>query len=204
MRIAALLASLSLAIGAQAQTVVNADDAAFQPTLNRDEKGYSSCGVRVIAIVHGVKNEDTEVYDFSVNVYADNLVALMKAGKYLAPSDVKRGYNIEKRKIAMPVPTAFWIASRDQDGIAKMVKISPSEDKGFILGGSDFGQALEVIYATASAKPIQFSLEYPNNKFKRIVAFKAAENAENRAAVFACMDGFKARLQKEVDANPAK
>jgi hypothetical protein len=196
-KLAVILLLTSLAGSSVAQNVINADSAAVQTTIRRDDVGFVSCGFRVIAqIIHA---KESEVYDFSVNLDAKSVMGFLKAGRYNVPGDSSHGWDINKRKTVMPAPENFWIAPQAGDIVAKPVQLLKSDDAGFVLEIAEFGPTTEVISAMIDGKPIQFALRYPKEKMDRIVSFKTQIKEEDKATFFDCFNGIERRLKKEIE-----
>lgn len=200
-RVIAIFFGALLSFSANAQVVVRAENAVFQPTIKRDESGYISCGVRSIVAAPGVEKGKSDFYEFSVNVYVDDLLALIKAGKYSVPYGSKTSLNFKNRVTTLPNPVSFWVAARGQSGRASANKIIKSDTNGFILGSADFRESAEVMYSIASSMPMQFALKYPNQEVEKIVSFKSEKNNEDRDEFMACMKGLRERLQRQLEAD---
>eukprot|EP01042_Synura_sphagnicola_P018102 gene18102-22883_t len=76
----ALLAigALAVSLSAYGQQVIRIDSASSQAQVRRDDQGFSSCGVRVVAIK--TTGEATYVYDFSVMFYIKGASGFAKFG----------------------------------------------------------------------------------------------------------------------------
>lgn len=179
-----------------AQTVFNADAASPQPNINRDEKGFTSCGIRIVAVaMEGAAN--SFAYDFSVTMYKDAF-ALMKAGQQSIPFDKKKGWDISKLKIKTPGPDSFWLAKRDDNLTLKPTKYIKSDDPGYMIGGADVPAAIKMIWAITNGEPMQISLRYPADRYDRIIAFKITLSADDKQAIESCLGGLAERMQHEM------
>jgi hypothetical protein len=102
-----------LPLSANSQVVLNAALTALQPTVMRDDRGFKSCGVRAVVVV-GETVQNMESYDFSMNIYANNLSGMVKAGKY-AQAELTKAKTRGTVIAVQPAPVLFWIARADQE-----------------------------------------------------------------------------------------
>jgi hypothetical protein len=182
-RIALFVVFATLLHTANAQALIPADNVTLQPQIGRDERGFSSCGVRAISMVSLGKR--TEMFDFSLVIYRGTFGGLIKAGKYiLSPSDLQRQ---TLPKAVTPGPTKFWI-SADTDGKPLTAqKISPAEDAGFILGLGDLVSTWKTILAISHGEGMQFVVRFPSESYDRVIAFSSSLPAGELKSLNACL-----------------
>lgn len=186
-----------IAAGGQAQNVIAADAATAQPTIRRDDAGFSACGVRVVAALFSPK--DAEIYDFSVNIDAAVFMGTMKAGKYSAPRDKKGGWDFDKRRVTLPDPVQFWIAEQSADLPLQASRFGKSANAGFSLGLAEFEKTVPVVLAVAAGKPMQFAVRYPADRVDRVIRMNAQMAQADVDALSDCLDGLERRLVREAD-----
>lgn len=186
--------SMLFSLPLSAQTVISADTASGQPTINRDADGFKSCGVRVVT---GALSKDvsSEIYDFSLNVWEDATV-LFKAGSYVVPFSQTTGWNVKNMRTKLPGPESFWIAKRDEAATLKPAKYVKSDDPGFLIGAPDSQGGIRMIWAIANGDPMQVALKYKSDHHERVVAFSLSMTEDEKAAILSCFDGLMARMKK--------
>lgn len=194
--VAALAANLPIPVSAQ--IVVNADMTSLQPTVMRDERGFKSCGVRVVSVV-GASGNTSEAYDFSVNIYPDSVTGMIKAGKYtrLAITSAKQQGPL---KAVLPPAISFWVARADQPKPVTPSLIIPGESPGFILGGTEFGPTLEAMMDIANGARMQFAARYRGEKAEGVVSFSSKMSPEDLSALNSCIAGVHSRLTEVMEA----
>lgn len=186
----AVLISSAGASACRAQTVQNAALSAVQPTVSRDDAGFSSCGVRAVIVVG--EGKANRAYDFSINAYAEAVSGMIKAGAY---SDLKA-----TTAAIHPAPVGFWIAEATKGAALRPKKIMPAESPGFILGLTELVPAVEVMYALALGTRMQFSLRYKGEAVDRAVSFEKRMGKTDFEAFTACMDGLQKRMERAANA----
>lgn len=187
-----------ICVTASAQNVINADSSSAQATIRRDEKGFASCGIRVVSQV--VMPKEAEVYDFSLNLDGASVMGLLKAGKYMVPGNARQGWNIEKRKTVLPGPKDFWFSERASDIPLKPVKLAKGEDAGFSLGLAEFKPTADVVMAILNGQVVQFALRYPNDKMDRIISFKVDMPKADAETFLDCLSGLQRRIESDLNA----
>lgn len=190
-------ALLGLAASAAAQHVINADSSKLQATIRRDDAGFSDCGIR--GVVQVVMPKESEVYDFSLNLTADSVLGLIKAGKYLVPGNSRNGWDIEKRKLMPSAPVAYWFAQQAADLRLKPFKYAKAEDAGFTLGLAEFSPTAEVISAMLAGEKVQFALRYPGDKVDRVISFSPVLDKADAETFLACSAGIERRMRRAFD-----
>lgn len=186
---------LALSTAASAQTVFQADSVQAQPQVMRDEKGYKSCGVRVVTstLAPGPKFLS---YDFSVNIW-ETASGMMKAGQYSFDVVKAKTTDLKNMTVIVPAPSSFWIGKRDDGETLKPTKYIPGNDAGFTLGGADGMLATKIILAIVAGEPMQVSLQYPKAQYNRVVSFQVDMSENDSKAVSSCMTGLIHRMQVE-------
>lgn len=175
-------------VTADAQMVVNALEAKTQAQVARDEKGFKSCGVRAIVLINdGGKGK---LYDFSVYAYPDVLGGMVKAGAYFPD---------KKTSVIRPAPVDFWVVEATEAQRLHPKKITPAETDGFILGMTDYGPALETIFAMAHGRRMQFAVRYKNEPLDRTVSFQSKLEPTDLEAFVACAKGLESRLEVAIE-----
>lgn len=188
---------MTIATSTSAQNVINADNAAVQPTVRRDDKGFASCGVRVIAQV--ILPKEMETFDFSLNLDSAAFLGLLKAGKYFIPGNARIGWDIEKRVTVAPGPSTFWFAEQSADVPLTPLKVAKSDSAGFALGVAEFDRTASTIIAIINGKVVQFAVRYPSENLDRVISFKSDMAQADKDTFFACWDGMRRRLEREVE-----
>ncbi|WP_225200609.1 hypothetical protein [Herbaspirillum sp. alder98] len=172
---------------------MQADSSSYQAQISRDESGFNACGIRAVSIVGDPKTNT--VYDFSLNVRLPGF-GLVKVGKStIKTSDMlaKNG----KQKISLPAPIRFWISKSDSGKAATPTKYVPAETAGFVLGGMDFVESAEIIYAMAYGEQVQFSVSYKGDNLQSIVGISSQLSDIDKKSLNACFKGLADRIQAE-------
>jgi len=185
-----------VSINAQAGIVYNAIKATPQVAMSRDSTGVTSCGVRVMTLVE--VGDETTWHDFSGSVYRDGIFGLWKAGSYrYATAKLLKKIPAPGTSIRLPAPTGFWIAEAGASSAASMQKVIPAEDKGFILGDADVVNTMNTVLAIAKGSPIQFAMQYKDEKVERIVSFSAPLNDADYSTLLRCFEGLQAGIASD-------
>jgi hypothetical protein len=179
-----------------AQAVVEAQQVQLQAQIRRDAEGFSSCGVRVVALTSAVETMDA--YDFSIMIGTD-AYGTLKAGKYRARLTTSRGKADVAKGAVSPGPLNFWIAKELEGKPLLPIKVMPAETPGFILALGDGPKTLEKIVAISLGERLQFALRYKDQPGDKVVAFRGVLSDEERAPIFACIEGLRVRWQKNFD-----
>lgn len=178
-----------------AQSLMQADMAILQPQINRDDRGFVSCGVRAIVIQH-LSGKNFEAYDFSINANANIPYGTLKAGKSRVSSEqIEKGK--PKRKVELPAPVYFWIAQESDPEALKPIKVFPSEDAGYVLEFADLVKTFAAIYSTINGERMQFSVRYKKQRLDSVISFSAQMPMHEQTPLIACMDGLTNRLAAE-------
>ena len=179
---ASLTLAIFCALPASAQMIIQADSAALQAQIQRDDSGFSSCGVRAIVVV--ANSDFADAYDFSV--VARDFAGTLKAGKTRTTMA-----NLSKGKFSQnavtPPPIKFWIAKEIEGKAITPKKIFPSETKGFILQIADVVQTFEGIYAIINGERMQFTLRYANQPSDAVISFSATLPEQEIKPLTACL-----------------
>lgn len=175
-----------------AQTVHQAGNAKYQPQINRDEGGFSSCGVRAVVTLD--TGSHVEVHDFSINIYAKLDRGLLKAGK----SETKKADALQGKFVmdaVTPAPVKFWIApeTAGKPLLASNIK-NGAQSPGFLLGTAGLVQTLETILAMIGGTRMQFVTRYKNQDLDRVISFGAAMPDEEAGPLEACLQGVIDRM----------
>ena len=142
-----------------AQSVVQATTVTLQPQIGRDDGGYSTCGVHVIAL--DVQQAIIDVYDFSINIHADMFSGLAKAGKMqVLPKDMLAGKT--PNKAVQPAPVMFWISKESDGSSLRPREIIAAETPGYILASTELVKTYEILLAIINGERMQFSTRYKN------------------------------------------
>ncbi|WP_426176107.1 hypothetical protein [Massilia sp. TWR1-2-2] len=184
-----------------AQAVVEAQQVQLQAQIRRDSKGFSSCGVRVVALTSAADTMDA--YDFSIMIGTD-AYGTLKAGKYRAKLTPVGGKADFARDAVSPGPLSFCIAKELEGKPLLPIKVMPAETPGFILALGDGLQTLEKIVAISLGERLQFALRYKNQPGDKIVAFKGFLTNEERAPIFACIEGLMVRWRQDLGGSTNK
>lgn len=189
--IAGMISAVALmSAPAHGQIVVNAQHAAVQPTVSRDDKGFKSCGVRAVVLFSGGKKDI--VYDFSVNIYPDSLWGMIKAGSHNS--------NAGKLVALQPAPVDFWIVGAEDGVPLRPKKLIPAEAPGFVLGVTELIPALEAMSSMAYGKRMQFAVRYKHEALDRVVSFQASMEKDDLITFEACSKGMQSRLNAVIEA----
>lgn len=190
-----------LAIPASAQMVIQADSAALQPHIRRDEAGFGSCGVR--AVVVALMGKEVDAYDFSMSVGADNFYGLLKAGKTrVSLENLQRGKR--PKDAVTPPPIKFWIAKEVEGKAVMPIKIMPAETKGFILEIADIVPTWDAILAMIHGERMQFAVRYKNEPLDVVVSFAANMSEVERKPLVTCLDAVLERLKNQAEEKSGK
>lgn len=190
---------LILSQPASAQTVVQAVSATLQPQIGRDDKGYSTCGVH--AVILDVQGSLVDVYDFSLNIYADSFHGLIKAGK-MQTSTKDMLANKAAPKALTPAPITFWI-SRESDGKAlRPQKVIAAETPGYILAGAEIAQSYDMLLAVITGERMQFAMRYKNQNRDTVVSFGTAMPEVEFKPLMACLEGVTDQLRQQAETAP--
>jgi hypothetical protein len=143
-----------------------------------------------------------DAYDFSIMI-GTNAYGTLKAGKYRARLEAGGGATEFIKGAVTPGPVNFWIAKELQGKPLLPIKIMSADTPGFILAVSDGSQTLEKILAIALGERLQFALRYKDQPGDIVVGFQGVLSDQERAPIFACIDGLKDRWQQALD-SPSK
>lgn len=181
-----------------AQMVIEAEMATLQPQINRDEVGYSSCGVRAVVLTQGEANF-VDAYDFSMNLSANSLIGTLKAGKTRkTKAEMLQGKT--SMDPVMPAPVKFWIARESQGKALMPQEIIPAETRGYILERADMTETMKAIRATIAGERMQFAVRYKNEPVDVVVSFSTKLTERERGPLMACFDGLVKRMTDRVEA----
>ncbi len=178
---------------ASAQMVIQADHSVLQPQINRDTEGFKSCGMR--ALVSTFHSGYYQTYDLSLNIYADTLYGLMKAGKSSITKAALLAGTKKPIQTHLPAPVKFWIGKESEGKGFYPTKFIPAQNKGFVLGGGDFIIALETITAMMQGERIQFAIRYPNEPGDVVIAFSPSMPEHEIKPLLACVSGVIQRIK---------
>lgn len=180
---------------AAAQIVVQADRALLQPQIQRDADGFRSCGVR--AVVLHTTGIIVDAYDFSLVVDAKSAVGMMKAGKsVIKTADLLKGKYAST--IVLPAPVNFWITAETDGKVVEPKKFYPSETKGFVLALSDLVPTFKAVVDIMTGERMQFAVRYKSQSLNTVVSFAGEMSDVERKPLFACLEGVRERIAKEV------
>ena len=187
-----LLAVLSLPL-ASAQAVIQANLATLQPLISRDNKGFSSCGVRAL-VTYSTPNF-IDAYDFSLVIDAKTFEGILKSGK-LRMSTADRAKGKQFTAAVMPAPVNFWI-SKETDGTAiSPQKIVSAHTPGYIMGLADFAQTSQGIMDITEGLNMQFVTRYKSEPLDKVIAFSVVMPEHEMKPLSACLDGLLNRMQE--------
>lgn len=178
-----------------AQNVIKADMASSQPVVSRDEAGFSTCGVRTVVLVERTP-PSVDIYDFSIQYAARQLMGTMKIGKQQADSrDLKA-----KFRTVRPAPVSAWIA-RETEGKPLQVKIlfESEETPGYVLGHVDTVKGFETMVALASGERMHLLARYKSEKLDSVIAYSAPLSEDDQELFFACTTGLIERLKSTAE-----
>lgn len=174
--------------------MIQADSAALQPQVDRDEHGFFSCGVRGVVLTE-IKDY-LDAYDFSLMVRADMMYGLLKAGKLKASMKAVHDGNYTTNAV-VPPPIKFWIAQESEGKAIGLKKVMPADNKGFILEIADFVDTHRLIMAMIHGERMQFAVRYKSQPVDVVVSFAAEMPELERAPLLKCLDGVIERISKK-------
>lgn len=185
-----------------AQTVTKANMASSQPVISRDEGGFSVCGIRTVVLVERMPLA-TEIYDFSIQYAASQLVGTMKIGKQRADG---RDLNAAIKNLAAtvkavrPGPVSAWIA-RETEGKPMQLKIlfESTDSPGYVLGHVDGAKGFDTMIAIATGERMHLVARYKSEKLDHVIAYSAPLIDEDQKLFFACTTGLIERLERKAD-----
>lgn len=186
-----LAIALILSSTAHAQTVTNADQVDFQPTILRDELGFKACGIRVVAIVSLPKNS-FEAYDFSMTIWKNKVTGILKGGKHVVLAG-----GLSKNTIVQPGPTGIWVAKSSSGTVVRGRLMQAGDAPGFTLGAADAEDVATMLFATSNGESIQFSMKYPGDRYEKIIAIQKPLSAPDRKTFSDCFSGLTAAMKED-------
>jgi hypothetical protein len=182
-----------------AQMVIQADLARLQPQIQRDDGGFSACGVRALVITSTVDSAD--LYDFSLMVRANMFAGMLKAGKLHATKSTLLKGALPSEAV-VPGPVKFWIAKENEGQAASASNTAPSESKGYILGTADWSLTLDAILAMIHGERMQFATRYKKQPLDLVISFSENMPEHERNPLMTCitsvMDRLKAQAMKRL------
>jgi len=188
-----LLLALSLSAPAFAQTISTPTYMLLKPLVQNDANGADICGVEGTAAV--VINKNLETYEFKFYVSASTLSGHIDAGR-LAESGTKK---------ALPRPSGFWIARKDNTGEALHARdLTASRKPGHIAGTADLIPASKQLWNLIGGEEMQISIEYPNQRSQNIIQFSQQLADEDHDALLACMKEQMVSIRREYEAQKKK
>lgn len=192
------LAGVLVCAPAAAETVFNAKFATTQMEVQRDARGFSHCGVRVVFIDEPSGGSD--FYEVTLSILPDQFAGVISVGKrFMSDAMLKQG--VPPAKVPVAPPTKMWIAKATD---SKPLAPEKTIRKDLLYGVSEAGEVLRMILATAAGSQMQVYTEYPGRKNNRIVAFSAPLEEKDDAALQACLSSLADRMQSTSDAISAK
>lgn len=170
-----------LALPASAQNVYTAKRAQSQPLIERDAKGFSRCGIRVL--VHDEAARHNDYYDINVNVFPSHDEGVIEAVR-VRMSEAKKGSPGPKG----PAATGFWIAASGDAKALTPIEYITSETPGKTIAMTPREETYNIIVDIASGKNMQFAARYPKQTGgDRIIGFAAGLSEENIETLDACL-----------------
>lgn len=182
-----------------AQTVTKASMASSRPLISRDEIGFSLCGIHTVASVE-LMPLVIEIYDFSIQYAASQLVGTMKIGKKRADGrDLDAAAkNLDATiKAVRPGPASVWIA-RETEGKPMQLKVlfESKDSPGYVLGHVDGAKGFDTMTAIATGERMHLVARYKSEKLDHIIAYEAPLSDEDQKLFFACTAGLIERLKR--------
>lgn len=188
------LGVLAISLAAHGQQVIQVDSVQSQAQVRRDEHGFSSCGIRVVALRSS--GATTMVLDFSVMFYVQGLAGFAKFGaSQIANSALLKGS--KKMEPILPAPTSFWIARVDQAKAVRPVKYVQGEDAGYTLGVMAGADSLQAIDDIATGKTMHFNVRYNDDRFDVVNQFSAPLSTNDAVTYRACIAGIGEHLKAD-------
>lgn len=188
------VAVLAVSFSAFGQQVIKIDSASSQAQVRRDDQGFSSCGVRVVAIK--TAGEATFVYDFSMMFYVNGASGFAKFGTGQVSTEAMMRGSTQLEPV-MPAPVSFWIARADQAKAVRPVKYLQGEDQGYTLAVTDGPDTLRAIDDIANGKTMQFNIRYKEERFDVVNQFSAQLSSDETVSYRACLAGIVERLKSQ-------
>lgn len=192
------LAAMLVSGAASAEGVYNAKLATPQLQIQRDQRGFSQCGIRIVFMDQ--RTNVSDFYDLSVIIMPDQFTGLITVGKRVRPdSTLKPGFKISNApQIA---PTKVWIAkSTDSQPVVPHKTMTKN---GQLFGAIQPAEAFSVILAMSLGEQMQVYAEYPEQS-GRIVSLNAPLESKDEATLKECLGKMADRMQSTSDAIEAK
>lgn len=166
-----------------------------QVQINRDEKGFYACGIRVVA--HIDFREDTQFNDFSVYFSANPPFGFVKFASWsVSASDLVKGklqYSPNNVR-----PDTFWIARSSQSKAVAAQSVIPAETKGYSLATADPSMTPEIIMAVASGESMQFSIRRNGDKNEVTGMFSSPAQSDEIQSLQACFASVGKRIESQI------
>ncbi|CAL63150.1 Hypothetical protein; putative exported protein [Herminiimonas arsenicoxydans] len=194
-KVAILLFSL-LSSASYGQTVTTADRAGIQVVIGRDESGFSSCGIRTMPMMSSV--DGVEVYDFSIVIYRERFMPLIKAGRFKLTN--KDAQNNIAPKVVTPAPIKFWVANATEGTPLMATNLIPAETSGFVLGFGDLAASWAAILSIANGDLTHVVIRGKSDEYDHVIAFKAKLQPQDFASLSACLDSLLSELRRDAAA----
>jgi len=181
-----------------AQMVIQAESVSLQPQIGRDEAGFKTCGIRAVVIAKS--GQDYDLYDFSLNIRAEELYGALKAGKSRTTvRAVQQGK--ASSEVVLPAPVRFWISKEDEGKAITPLKTFPADTKGYIMEVADLSETFKGIVAMIYGERMQFAVRYKNQPLDIVVSFSEKLPEIERAPLMKCLDAVVERTLKMTDKN---
>ncbi|UQV47425.1 hypothetical protein KIV45_11575 [Janthinobacterium lividum] len=190
--------ALGLSVPALAQTTATPIYMLLQPLVQNDANGVDICGVDATAAV--VIDKKLETYEFQFYVSASTFSGHIDAGQLSDPAKPKTA---GKQK-ALPRPTGFWIARKDNGEALHARDIQASGKPGHMAGMADLIPASKQLMNLIEGEEMQISIEYPNQRSQTIIQFSQKLADEDHNAMLSCVKDQMVSIRREYEAHKQK
>jgi hypothetical protein len=190
--------ALGLSVPALAQTTATPIYMLLQPLVESNAHGIDICGLDATVAV--VIDKKLETYAFQFYVSASTFSGHIDAGQL---SDQAKPKTAGKQK-ALPRPTGFWIARKDNGEALHARDIQASGKPGHMAGTADLIPASKQLMNLIEGEEMQISIEYPNQRSQTIIEFSQKLADEDHDAMLSCVKDQMVSIRREYEAHKQK
>ena len=157
----------------------------YQLIVNRDELGFSECGVRVIAGY----GEDSNGYLYDVRVFAQ------RKYNYVVMSGQRYRVSNHGPIPVMPVPTRFWIAQASEGVPIAADPMTTSDDGLYAMGTLNSEKAVKAIVNMVNGRMMHFNLT-ADARDATVLSFSLPIRPDSMQDLASCLTGMSKNLGK--------
>jgi len=179
------IASLVMAISANAGSVLPSATVDYQLIVNRDDLGFSECGVRVIA-GYG-SDADGRLYDIRLFAQRKYAYAVMSGQRFKVSTNGPIPI--------FPMPKHFWIAQASEGTSLIANPVTTSDDGRYAAGILNGEKTLDILANMVNGKIMHFNLTSDQNDTSTL-SFSLPIKPDSMEQLASCLTGMTKNLGK--------